>query len=516
MANAGEKQPLVKPGQKEVPCQFIQARHVLAIWAFLGFFVVYCLRVNLSVALVAMVNSTHTESDLNDSSECEAPGGFSNTTVHATGEFNWDEQTQGLILGSFFYGYITTQVPGGYLALKFGAKRLYGFGILCTAILTLLTPLAARLGGLPVFIAVRVLEGIGEGVTFPAMHAMWGNWAPILERSKLAGFSYAGAQLGVVFSMPVSGLLCASSFLGGWPSVFYVFGAMGCVWFMIWMLMVHETPADHPRITKEERVYIEHSVGKKQHLKTPWLKIFTSGALWGIVGGHFATNWGQYTFLTCLPTFMRRILKFDIQSDGFLSAVPYVALWSVQVAIGFVADYLRSHGYLSTLNTRRLMNSLGLLLPAGMVIGVSYVGCNHVWAVILLTLALGSSGITMGGYMINHLDIAPKFSGVLLGITNGIATIPGFLGPQLVGIITNNNETIAGWRIVFIITAAVYVFGTIIFVVFARGEEQSWAKVKPEEEEDVVEKSMSSIHATVQNAPYDQEVLIPAPADSSS
>lgn len=68
---------------------------------------------------------------------------------------------QGWILGSFFYGYIITQVPGGYLARRFGAKLLLGFGILGTAVFTLFTPLAADLGA-GFLIGVRVLEGLGE------------------------------------------------------------------------------------------------------------------------------------------------------------------------------------------------------------------------------------------------------------------------------------------------------------------------------------------------------------------
>jgi len=101
----------------------IKARHVLAIWAFLGFVNVYCMRVNLSVALVAMVNST-TAKNSSTANECPDPNAGSNTTSSSkVGEFNWDEATQGTILGAFFYGYIFTQLPGGWLASKFGGKK---------------------------------------------------------------------------------------------------------------------------------------------------------------------------------------------------------------------------------------------------------------------------------------------------------------------------------------------------------------------------------------------------------
>ena len=77
------------------------------------------------------------------------------------GEFNWDANTQAFILGAFFYGYILTQVPGGWLAERFGGKWLFGVGILCTSVLTLLTPLAARTH-VYALVAVRVMEGVGE------------------------------------------------------------------------------------------------------------------------------------------------------------------------------------------------------------------------------------------------------------------------------------------------------------------------------------------------------------------
>lgn len=75
--------------------------------------------------------------------------------------FDWDEPTQGLILSSFFYGYIVTQVPGGLLADKFGGKHVLGFGMLGSAVFSILTPTAAKTG-VGWLIAALVLKGLIE------------------------------------------------------------------------------------------------------------------------------------------------------------------------------------------------------------------------------------------------------------------------------------------------------------------------------------------------------------------
>ena len=123
------------------------ARHVFALLSFLGFANVYAMRVNLSVAIVAMVNNTaigHNRSHVtNSSDECPVVG---NITEEATdGPFDWGEREQGWLLGAFFYGYVATQIPGGRMAEKYGGKKLYGVGVLITAIFTLVTPLAANI-----------------------------------------------------------------------------------------------------------------------------------------------------------------------------------------------------------------------------------------------------------------------------------------------------------------------------------------------------------------------------------
>ena len=64
----------------------------------------------------------------------------------------------GLILGSFFAGYILTQIPGGFLASKYGGKNLFGGAILISGILTIFTPVVARESA-SLLIALRVLLG---------------------------------------------------------------------------------------------------------------------------------------------------------------------------------------------------------------------------------------------------------------------------------------------------------------------------------------------------------------------
>ena len=121
---------------------------------FLGFANLYAMRVNLSVAIVYMVNNTALNENKNYTEL--------NPADTKDGPFPWDESQQGIILGMFFYGYVLTQVPGGRMAEIVGGKWLMGVGVLVTAVFTLLTPPAALTNDYLLY-TVRIIEGLGEG-----------------------------------------------------------------------------------------------------------------------------------------------------------------------------------------------------------------------------------------------------------------------------------------------------------------------------------------------------------------
>ncbi|XP_076064319.1 putative inorganic phosphate cotransporter isoform X2 [Oratosquilla oratoria] len=462
---------------------FFGKRRVLAILGFLGFCNVYAMRVNLSVAIVAMVNNTAIPKDNSSFSDtCPAPEPTNTTLPPKDGEFIWDEPTQGMILSSFFWGYIVTNLIGGRLGEIVGGKFIYGIGVLLTSVFTLLTPVTAQYST-TLFIVLRVLEGLGEGVTYPAMNAMLAKWIPPLERSQTIALVFAGSQFGTIVAMPISGYLCDSSWLGGWPAVFYVFGTLGIIWFIFWVIFVYDKPSSHPWISNEERTYIETSLSLKasnsKALPIPWYHILTSMPFWAIVVSHFGHNWGFYMLLTELPTYLKTILHFNMSENGVLSALPYLVMFITSLIIGTIMDWLRSNNTVTTTTARRISNAIGIYGPMICLIILTFTSylCDSTLAIVLLTFAVGLNGGIYSGVLNSPLDIAANYGGTILGITNGVATIPGFLAPQIVGLLTNGKENNHQWNIAFWIAIVIYFCTNTFYLIFVSGEEQPWNRM---------------------------------------
>lgn len=376
-----------------------------------------------------------------------------------------------MVLSSFFYGYIVTQILGGWLAGRLGGSRVYGIGVLVTAIFTLLTPPLANVS-VYLLVVVRIIEGLFEGVTYPCMHAVWARWAPPLERSHLASFAGSGSYIGTVVALPLSGLL-ANNF--GWPSVFYVFGTVVIIWFFFWWKVVKSRPEEDPYISPEELKYIQHSLGNApcKDAKQPWGKFVTSPAVWAIVVAHFSENWGFYTLLTQLPTFMKDVLHFKLEKTGFMSAVPYLAMAVVLQFSGRLADWLRARGILSTTQVRKLFTCVAYLSQTVFMLLAAFL-LTPAGAVVCLSIAVGIGGFALAGFFVNHLDIAPQHAGVLMGISNTVATLPGIISPLVTGFIVQ-NESASEWQIVFYIASGLYLLGAVVYGLCASGELQSWA-----------------------------------------
>ncbi|XP_021928322.1 sialin isoform X1 [Zootermopsis nevadensis] len=480
----------------------LTCRQVLNIMVILGFMFNYMLRVNLTIAIVAMVvpgnktDTSHSNATLTECSDYSLPPDnttlLSGTPVQQPETFDgmrfeWDEYEQNMILGCFFWGYVMTELPGGRLAEVIGGHRVFGYSMLSASVLTLLTPLAAKLDYLAVVI-LRVLLGLMLGATWPSIHPMTARWIPPTERSKFMSNMMA-SSLGAAITMPVCGFLIASL---GWESVFYVTGVVGLVWSIVWFFVVFDSPAQHPRISEEERQFIEKAIGDstsqgKAH-RVPWFSILTSPCVWAIIITHGASVFGYFTVVNQLPTYMKHILHFNIKANGLLSSMPYLGKYVFAVLTSALADYfLRTKKFTRT-TTRKLFTAVALAIPSATMIGQMFLGCDRAASVAFFTVALTINGAVCGGYLGNGLDIAPNFSGTIFGMANTLSSLGGFLSSLMVGMLTQDNQTYTQWRKVFGIIAATYAGGAIVYSVFGTGELQSWNSGPKSTDKDEAEK----------------------------
>ncbi|XP_071104183.1 uncharacterized transporter slc-17.2-like [Haliotis cracherodii] len=469
-------------------------RYQLALLYSLGFAVQGMLMYNLSISIVCMVNPQHIShnagaNNVNVSTEMTRSGNMplecsdahNLTTCGQKGEFTWSKQLQGLLLGAMFWGYMVGQLFAGVLSQRFGARMVMGLGVGASAVLTLFSPVAARTNPY-LFLAMRLLFGICLAVIFPSMATFWAEWAPPNEYSRIVSVCIAGSTVGNAVVYPIGGLLCGDGVSLGWPFIFYTTGGIAALWTLLWVLLARNQPSQAAGISAEEKAYIEaffrHRVQLSRVHSVPWRSMFTSRPVYANMANNFLTNYCLYMLLTQMPTYFNDVHKLNFRSNGAYSMVPVVCMGIATFVCGFLADLLITRKICSIGVTRKIIVTLGTLFPGiCMVILAQAERGQHLFAVSMLCLAVGFVGFGMCGFSTNYVDIAHQYAGILSGIGNAIASLPGVLAPYVVSRLTPNG-TRSEWQLVFYVAAGVVSLATAIFIPFGSGELQSWAQPK--------------------------------------
>ncbi|GAB5413423.1 MAG: galactarate/glucarate/glycerate transporter GudP [Congregibacter sp.] len=408
---------------------------MLVGFCFLATFICYIDRVNISVAIIPMAE-----------------------------EFGWSATTKGYVLSSFFVGYLLAMIPVGWAANKFGGKLLLGGALIGWSLFTFLTPIAAGVS-LSALLITRVLMGIGEAASFPGVYNLLGRWIPKEEKSRAAAVNLTGIPLGTIFALSTTGLLVAAY---GWQSVFYVFGGLGLVFAAIWLRVIHGKPSEHPTISPEEKALLaglENTAAEDQE-PIPWGLFLKHPAIWALFINHFCANWTLYLFLAWLPSYFRDVQGLSIAGSGLFAIGPWVCQFVAGNLSAMVADRWIARG-VSVTFVRKFMQCCGLLGGAGMLLLASQATTPGM-ALFTLCAAFSLASMAWAGFACNHLDVAPKHADVLFSITNIGGTLPGIVGVALTGMLV---DLTGGYTATFLVAAGINVFGAVVWLLFATGEE---------------------------------------------
>merc|ERR1719412_1790033 len=287
--------------------------------------------------------------------------------------------------------------------------------------------------------------------------------------------------------MPVSGYLAQWV---GWWAPYYFYGCCGGIWYVFWLWLSFEKPSKHPSISPREQIYIEQSIGDMKAapptiMTTPWFKVFTCMPVWAIIVANFARSWTFYLLLITQPKYFKEIYDMNVAEGSTLAALPHLIMTIIVPLGGQLADFLRQKEIMTTTTVRKVFNCGGFGGEALFLLVVAY-SRSETTAVVALIIAVGCSGFAISGFNVNHLDIAPRYASILMGISNGVGTFAGMICPITTEQITKTHkdkeELAEQWQHVFLIASSVHFFGVIFYACFASGELQDWAKADPKEE----------------------------------
>lgn len=277
-------------------------------------------------------------------------------------EMNLSKQNVGDILAAFFFAYALGQTPAGYLADRFGPRRMLVIYILAWSLCTALT---GFVGGLIGFIVVRAACGLAEAGAYPASGLLVSKWFPFHQRARANSVVAFGGRVGNAIALWITALAIAS--LGFWRPVLWIYGSIGIALAIATHLVFRDHPTLHPWANTAEKALVPPPVPVVIRT-SPWLALATHRGLWFLNLASLGMNFGWAFLMTWLPTYLVEVRGLDqVSASRFVSLALFAGLGGVLFG-GWWCDAL----------TKRFGQRWGRRLPfvfGGSIAAISYLIC---------------------------------------------------------------------------------------------------------------------------------------------
>jgi ACS family glucarate transporter-like MFS transporter len=399
-------------------------------------------------------------------------------------DFALNPLQMGLVFSAFGWAYVLAQLPGGFLLDRFGSKGVYFASIILWSLFTFLQgavhvlPMTAALY---VLFALRFLVGIAEAPAFPGNARIVATWFPASERGTASAIFNSAQYFATILFAPIMGWI---TLMYGWPYVFYFMGALGCLFSIAWLRLVHN-PLDHPRLQASELEYIASggalvdadararaaranpttSNAAATRPSSPSLRqglatLLKSRMMWGIYLGQYSINTLTYFFITWFPVYLVQHRGMSILNAGLVASVPAMC--------GFVGGILGGL-WSDTLLRKKYSLSFARKLPivGGMVLSTAMIGCNYVdtpWLVVtLMAVSFFGKGVGALGWAIVSDTVPREMAGFSGGLFNMFGNLSSISTPIVIGYILDTTGSFDG-ALLFVAANAVVATLSYLFL----------------------------------------------------
>jgi ACS family glucarate transporter-like MFS transporter len=421
----------------------LPVRSLLIFWLFLLSAVAYLDRTNISIA-----------------------------GAHISQEFGLGNVRLGWVFSAFLVGYAASQVLGGWLATRFGPRRVLTFGVMWWGVFTAMTAaISPRIGGaLALLIVIRFSLGVGEAVIYPASNQFVANWIPVEERGRANGWIFAGVGAGAGLTPP---LLTWIILHYGWRASFWFSAVVGVIAGLIWYLMARDTPEEHPAVSAAELAHIQQgiAIGRSQAESAPdkahapsisWARLFRSREVLALTLSYFSFGYVAWIFFAWFYIYLAEARGLDLKSSALYAMLPFLGMTVASPTGGMANDWIsRRYG----LRLGRCGTGAVSLALAGVLLWFGPVIASAQLASVMLAAGAGVLYFAQSSYWSVTADIAGRQSGVMSGIVNMGAQIGAAVTASLTPVVAARM----GWSASFRISAALALIGAVAWLVVDPG-----------------------------------------------
>jgi MFS family permease len=322
-------------------------------------------------------------------------------------DLSLDASKLGIVLSAFFMGYAVMQIPGGWLADRFGSRKVIVIAVLAWSVFTALSGLAWSLTSL---ILIRFLFGIGEGGFPSASTKAISDYFPADKRTKAQSTMMSSNALGAA----IAPIICAPLLVVlGWRHVFLLIGLLGII-FVIWFLIS----------TRQAGNYSNSDIANKPSRKE-YAQLLRNSYLWKVLLIFFFINITSWGLASWMPSYLMQGLGIDLKSVGLISAIP-----SLFMTIGMIIS-------------GRIINKVGSNAKYGVITGIIIMGAS------LYLMSSSSSDLQVIMYQciaftfmsfimsfiftLPHRVMEQKVVGTAFGIINLGGQAAGIFSPMIMG-----------------------------------------------------------------------------------
>ena len=353
-------------------------------------------------------------------------------------DLHMDPAQAGGAAGLFFWGYMFLQIPGGYLAQRWSAKRIVSILMATWGTCAVATGLVTSAWQ---FWVVRFLLGVAEGGVFPATIILLANWFPPAERARANAYWMLCQPAAIVISSPLSGWMLSQ---WDWRTMLIVEGLFPFVWLWVWNATIEDRPpgSQEPPIHELQipggGTTSSSSLAGGRGMET--LRSLADTRVATLVALYFFLNCGGYGYLFWLPGAVTNAKRVPGSLLGILYAIPFFL-----AGIGMVLNSRHS----DKKQERRLhvaapLSLGGILLIVGVLISGSFPLASFA----LVCLAGAGFYSSLGPlWAIPTEYLQEKSRGAAAGLVNALGNLGGYFGPLVVGMM---NTRTGNFRAAFV------------------------------------------------------------------